>query len=70
MRHKGVEYTVLQTVERGVWKWRFELGHRTRMGETRQGGRAAAILRAQAAIDVALAIAHKRSAVVPKMDIS
>ena len=40
------------------------------MGETRQGGRAAAILRAQAAIDVALAIAHKRSAVVPKMDIS
>jgi hypothetical protein len=49
MEYHGFEYTVLQGIERGVWKWSASIEGVTVMGQV--GTRSAAVTAAQKAID-------------------
>jgi hypothetical protein len=49
MEHKGLEYTVVQGIERGVWKWSASVA-----GVVVTGQESAAVVAAENAIDRAL----------------
>jgi hypothetical protein len=34
MNYRGVDYTVVETTTRGVWKWQFQIGDSVRSGRT------------------------------------
>jgi hypothetical protein len=52
MRYRGVEYTVVQGIERGVWKWSASVEGVIVMGNEQT--RSAAVTAAEKAIDRAL----------------
>jgi hypothetical protein len=53
MKYRGVEYAVVQGIERGVWKWSASVEGRVIMGSEQT--RPAAVIAAEKAIDRALA---------------
>ena len=60
MEHRGVEYRIIQGIERGVWKWSVEMAARKRSGIS--DSRGAAVIAAKHTIDNALdAKMRKRS---------
>lgn len=54
MNYRGVDYTVVETTTRGVWKWQFQIGDRVRSGKTETRIELMARRRAQLQINVAL----------------
>jgi hypothetical protein len=52
MRHRGVEYTVVQGIERGVWKWSVYVEGTIVAGNEQT--RPAAVIAAEEAIDRAI----------------
>jgi hypothetical protein len=60
MNYRGVDYTVVETTTRGVWKWQFQIGDSVRSGRTETRIELMARRRAQLKINLAL------SARVPK----
>ena len=55
MEHRGIEYTVVQGVERGTWCWTVSLGNNiSKSGKT--VGRSEAMARATQSINKALAV--------------
>jgi hypothetical protein len=50
MNRKGVEFTVTQ-VERGLWKWQFQIGETVTTGKTQTNLMALAARRVQQRID-------------------
>ena len=61
MEYRGFEYTVVQGIERGVWKWSASVEGVIVMGNEQT--RSAAVIAAEKAIDRALVI--KKGAVPP-----
>ena len=61
MEYRGVEYSVVQGVERGVWKWSASVADMLIVG--REPTKSAAVVAAEKAIDRALA--PKRVRLVP-----
>jgi hypothetical protein len=58
MEHRGVEYSVVQGVERGVWKWSASVADMLIMGQAPT--RSAAVAAVERAINKALAPTKKR----------
>jgi hypothetical protein len=58
MEHRGVEYSVVQGVERGVWKWSASVADMLIMGQA--STKPAAVAAAERAINKALAPTKKR----------
>jgi hypothetical protein len=58
MEHRGVEYSVVQGVERGVWKWPASVADMLIMGQAPT--RSAAVAAVERAINKALAPTKKR----------
>jgi hypothetical protein len=54
MEHRGIEYTVVQGIERGVWKWSASVADVVIMGHA--PSRSAAVATAKKAINRALAV--------------
>ena len=54
MRYRDIEYTVVQGIERGVWKWSAAVAGMVLTGQ--EETRSAAVAAAEKAIDRALAI--------------
>jgi hypothetical protein len=54
MQHKGVDYTVVETLTPGVWKWHFRIGDEVMSGKTETNMELLAMRRAQLRIDRAL----------------
>ena len=54
MNHKGVDYTVVETITRGVWKWQFQIGDYVRSGKTETRIELMARRRVQLQINLAL----------------
>ena len=54
MNYRGVDYTVVETTTRGVWKWQFQIGDSVRSGKTETGLEFLARRRAQLQINHAL----------------
>jgi hypothetical protein len=52
MEHRGVEYRILQGIQRGLWKWSVETETGTKFGTS--GSRDAAMNAAKRMIDIAL----------------
>ena len=52
MEHRGVEYRILQGIERGLWKWSVETETGTKSGTS--DSKDAAMATAKRAIDTAL----------------
>jgi hypothetical protein len=63
MEYQGLQYTVVQGIERGVWKWSVSVDGVLLRGETET--RWAAIAAAQKTIDRAKAAAVKKVRLVP-----
>lgn len=53
MQYRGFNFTILQAIDRGVWKWAVELPERRRHGES--GSREDALIEVKKTIDKALA---------------
>jgi hypothetical protein len=53
MEHRGIEYTVVQSIQRGVWKWSAFVAGARIFGQ--ESIRSAAVAAAESAIDRALA---------------
>jgi hypothetical protein len=53
MEHRGTKYTVVQGIERGVWKWSASVADVVLIGQ--EETRAAAVAAAEKAIDRAVA---------------
>jgi hypothetical protein len=62
MEHRGIEYTVVQNIERGVWKWFTSVAGIVLIGQ--QANQTEAVTAAEKAIDRALAL-HKVQLVPP-----
>ncbi len=58
MKHREVEYTLVQGIERQLWKWSFEMEGTRRKGQA--GTKAEAVEEAERAIDRALAVKKAR----------
>jgi len=58
MEYRGTEYTVVQGIERGVWKWSTAVSGVVLIGQ--EETRSAAVLAAEKAIDRALAVKKRR----------
>jgi hypothetical protein len=54
MEHRGIEYTVVQGIERGVWKWSASVADVAIMGDA--PSKSAAVATAEKAINRALAV--------------
>jgi hypothetical protein len=54
MNHKGVNYTVVETLTPGIWKWDFQIGDEVKTGKTETNLELLAMRRAQLRIDQAL----------------
>jgi hypothetical protein len=54
MNHKGVDYTVVETLTSGVWRWHFWIGDEAVTGKTETNIELLAMRRAQLRIDRAL----------------
>jgi hypothetical protein len=52
MEHRGVEYRIIQGIQRGLWKWSIETETGTKSGAS--DSRGAALAAAKRAIDSAL----------------
>jgi len=65
MEYRGVEYSVVQGVERGTWKW-FAVTDATRTKSGQAKSKPAAVADAERAIDRALA--PKRVRLVPLLN--
>jgi hypothetical protein len=63
MEHKGLEYTVVQGIERGVWKWSASVAGVLVTGQ--EPSKSAAVAAAENGIDRALA--EKRVRLVPPL---
>jgi hypothetical protein len=59
MQYRGVEYTVVQGIKRGVWKWSAAVAGATRSEQ--ESSRSAAMAAAEKAIDRALAPKIRRN---------
>ena len=55
MEHRGIEYTVVQGIERGTWVWTVSLGNNTSKSG-KSAGRSEAKARAMQLINKALAV--------------
>jgi hypothetical protein len=58
MEHRGIEYTVVQGIERGVWKWSASVAGAALLGK--KDTRSEAVAAAEKAIDRALASKRER----------
>jgi hypothetical protein len=58
MEYRGTEYTVVQGIERGVWKWSTSVAGVVLIGQ--EETRSAAVLAAEKAIDRALTVKKPR----------
>jgi hypothetical protein len=65
LKYRDVEYTVVQGIERQLWKWRFALAGNVVTGQA--ATKAAAVAEAERAIDRALA-SKKLKLVRPERD--
>jgi len=54
MQHKGVNYTVVETLTPGVWRWQFRIGDEVVTGKTETNMELLAMRRAQLRINRAL----------------
>jgi hypothetical protein len=61
MEHRGIEYSVVQGIARGVWKWSASVADVVIMGQAHS--KSEAVVAAEKAIDRALA--RKRVRLVP-----
>ncbi len=55
MEYRGIEYTVVQGIERGVWKWSVSLGQPQLIKLGQAPNKQAAVTQAELVIDRALA---------------
>jgi hypothetical protein len=62
MQYRGIEYTVVQGIERGVWKWSASVAGVAIMGQ--EAIKSEAVAAAEKAIDRALA--QKKLRLVPR----
>ena len=63
MEYRGVEYTVVQGIERGVWKWSVSLGDPKMIKVGQARNKQDAVAEVELAIDRALA--RKKLRIVP-----
>jgi hypothetical protein len=62
VQYKGVEYSVVEAAQPGVWKWQFQIGNEIRSGQTATKLCLMAYRRAQLKINQALASRLRKTA--------